>query len=134
MNLCCRIPELSVPFLSQIALRRPYRFNVQVNGSSILQNVCGLIKIWDRFVKKRTSFFLFRFWGVFEANSNKKMQLYLPKRLLDTGISHLVIVEHLNHYMQGSCSKIIQKLAENPENLKHLSFLHIWGNSEETLS
>ena len=62
------------------------------------------------------------FWGVFEAIS-KKMQIYLQRCLLDTGISQYWVL--LNLFMLGSSLKIVQKNALRVLKRETLSFCNI---------
>ena len=58
---------------------------------------------------QKGAFLLFHgFWGVFEANLNKKLQLCLQNRLW---VPRIVLVEFLIHFKQGSSSKTVQEFA-----------------------
>ena len=55
-----------------------------------------------------------RLWGVFEANSNKKIAV-IASKLVTGYMPGLVIVEISNRIEQGSCANIVRKTPQNCE-------------------
>ena len=80
-------------------------FNVQVISVLYYKKFRGLNKHWDH-VSKNLHFGRFLDFG--EPNFNTKLQLYLPKRLLDTRASRCSFFS--KYFMQGSGSKVILKI------------------------
>ena len=75
------------------------------------KNFRSLNKNWHSFSQQRDFLLFHGFLGIFEANSNKTMQLSLQKKKYILTIPTIVIVELFKIFLGKKVAQIVQKTA-----------------------